>query len=72
MIELSTGEVPAPPATENCILLDSYILLDCDGKIWMQYVVSDPDTDDGDGTQETMSVTLTASGKGGVCGPRIP
>ena len=72
MIDLSTGEVTSPLSTVNDILIDSDILINSNGKIWMQYVVSDPDTDDGDGTQETMSVTLTASGKGGVCGPRIP
>ena len=35
VIELSTVDVPAPPATGNDILLDSY------GNILMQYVVSD-------------------------------
>ena len=39
VICLSTGEVPAPPETGNDILLGS------DGKIQMQYVVSDPDPD---------------------------
>ena len=43
MIVLSTGEVPAPPATGYDILLDS------DGKIWRQYVVSDPGPDVGGG-----------------------
>ena len=65
MIDLSTGEVPAPPATGNNILLDSDILRDSDGKIRMQYVVSDPDPDVGVGTRGTMGVTLTASDKGG-------
>ena len=37
VIDLSIGEVPEPPATWNDILLDS------DGKIRMQYVVSGPD-----------------------------
>ena len=64
MINLSTGEVPAPSETGNAILLDSEILLDSDGKIWMQYDVSDPDPDVGDGTQKTMGVTLTARDKG--------
>ena len=41
-------------ATGNDVLLES------DGKICMQYILSDPDTDVGDGTQGTMSVTLTA------------
>ena len=47
-IDLSTGEVPAPSATGNCILLDS------DGKIRMQYYL-DPVV--GDGTRGTMAVT---------------
>ena len=58
VIFLSTGDVPVPPATGNGILLDSDILLDIGGKIWMQYVVSDTDPDVGYGTQETMGVTL--------------
>ena len=37
MIDISTGEVSAPPAPGNDILLDS------DGTIMIQYVVSDPD-----------------------------
>ena len=44
MIELSIGDVPALPETGNDILLDS------DGEIWMQYVVSDTDPDVGGGT----------------------
>ena len=44
VIGLSTGEVPSPPETGN------YILLDSDGIFRMQYVVSDPDPDVGDGT----------------------
>ena len=55
MIGLSTVEMPVPPAIWNDILLYS------DGKIRMQYVVSDPDPDGGDVTQGTMAVTLTAS-----------
>ena len=66
VIEISTGEVPTPPETGNDILLDS------DGKNWMQYVVSDPDPDVVDGTRETMGVTFAASKKGEGCGPRLP
>ena len=55
VIYLSTGEVTAPPATGKDILPES------DGKIRMQYVLSDPDPDVGDGTQGTMDVTLTVS-----------
>ena len=44
VIGLSTGEVLAPSATGNDILLDS------DVKIWMQCVVSDHDPDAVDGT----------------------
>ena len=44
-----------PPETSNDILLDS------DRKIWMQYVVSDPDPGVGDGIRETMAVTLVTS-----------
>ena len=54
MIGLNIGEVPAPPATGNDIILDS------DGNIWMHYVVSDPDPDIGYGTRGTMAVTFTA------------
>ena len=61
VIDLCTGEVPAVSANGNDIILDSDLLLDSDGKIRMQYVVSDPDTDVGDGTRGTMAVTLTAS-----------
>ena len=43
VIDISTGQVPEPPANGNDILLDS------DGKIQIQYVVSDPDLDVGDG-----------------------
>ena len=43
VIGLITGEVPAPPPTGNDVLIDSDILLDSDGKIRMQYAVSDPD-----------------------------
>ena len=66
MIDLSAGEVPAPPATANAILLDS------DGKIWMQYVVSDPDPDVGDGTRGTTAVTLTASDTVGFLALGLP
>ena len=38
MIGLSIGEVPVPPATGHDILLNS------DGKIQMQYIVSDTDS----------------------------
>ena len=55
MIGLSTGEVPSPPSTRNDILLDS------DGKICMQYDVSDTDPDVGDWKQGAMAVTLTVS-----------
>ena len=72
VIDLSTGEVKSTPSTVNAIILYSDILLDSDGKIWMQYVVSDPDPDVGYGTSKTMGVTLNASEKGGGCGPRIP
>ena len=71
MIDLSTGEVPAPPETGNDILIYSDILLDSDGKIRMQYVVSDPEPNVGDGTRGTMDVYLTASDKRGGCGPRL-
>ena len=50
VIDLSTREVLAPPATSNDILLDSYILLESDGNMRIQYVVSDPDPYFGDGT----------------------
>ena len=69
MIDLSTGgkalepkkDVPvtAPSETGNDVLLDS------EGKIWMQYVVFDPDPDLGYGTRGTISVTLTASDTAG-------
>ena len=59
MIDLSTGEVLAPPGNGN------YILLDSDGNIWIQCVVSYPDPDIEDRTWGTMGVTLTASDKGG-------
>ena len=72
VIDLSIVEVPVAPAIGNNILLDSDILFDIGGKIWMQYVVSDPDPDVGYGKHKTMGVTLTASEKGGGCGPRIP
>ena len=73
MIDLSTGEVPSPPATGNDIPLDSDILLDSDGKIRMQYVVSDPDPDVGDETRENVGVTFTAGEKGGGGGgARLP
>ena len=72
MIDLSTREVKSTTESMNAIILYSDILLDSDGKIWMQYVVSDPDPDVGYGTSKTMGVTLTASEKGGGCGPRIP
>ena len=65
VIELRTGEVPAPSVTGNDILLESDILLDSDGKVRMQYAVSDPDPDVGNGTRGTMGVNLTASDKGG-------
>ena len=38
----------------------------------MQYVVSDPDPDVGDGTRGTMSVTLTASDTAGFVALGIP
>ena len=47
--------MPEPPETGNDILLDS------DGKIWMQFVVSDPEPDIGDGKRGAMSVTLSSS-----------
>ena len=50
MIGLSTGEFLAPPTTGNDILLDS------DGKIWMQHVVSNSDPDVGDGKLVTVAV----------------
>ena len=65
VIELSTEEVPAPPATGNDILLYIYV------KIWMQYVVSDPDPYVGDGTRGTMAFTLTASNTLGFLVPRL-
>ena len=63
VIDLSTEEVPAPPATGNDILLYSYV------KIRMQYVVSDPGPYFGDGTRGTMAVTLNASNTLGVLVP---
>ena len=72
VIDLSTGAVPAPPETGNAILLDSDILINSYGKVWMQYVVSDTVPDVGDLTRETMGVTLTASDKRGGGGPRLP
>ena len=71
VIELITVEVLTPPATGNDILLGSDILLDKDGNIWMQYVLSDPEPDVWDGTQEIIGVNLTASEKWGGCGPSI-
>ena len=53
MIELIKGEVTTPLETGNDIIIDS------DGKIYIQDVVSDPDPNVGDGTQGTMSVNLT-------------
>ena len=50
MIGLSTGEVLAPSATGNDILIYIDILLHIDGKIQMQHVVSYPCPDVGDGT----------------------
>ena len=55
MIGLSTGEFSAPLETGNDIILDS------DGKIWMQYVVSDPHPDLRDGIRGTTTGNLTAS-----------
>ena len=52
VIDLSTGEVPALPETGNDIILDS------DGKIRTQYVLSKTDPNFGDGTRGTMAVTL--------------
>ena len=72
VIDLITGQVPAPPETGNDIILDSDILLDIDGKIWMQYVVSDLDPYDGYGTQGTMAVTLTASDTAGFVALGLP
>ena len=51
--------MPEPPETGNDILIDS------DGKKWMQYVVSDLDVGDVDGTRGTMAVNLNASDKTG-------
>ena len=65
MIDISTGEVPAPSEIGNGILLDNNILLDNDGKIRTQYVVYSTDPDVGDGTRGTMGVTFTTSNKGG-------
>ena len=67
VIDLSTGAVPAPPETGNAILLDSDILTYSDNKIRIQYVVSDPDPDVGDGTRGTLAVTLTARDISGCC-----
>ena len=66
MIELITGELLTLSATGNDMILDSYV------KIRMQYVVYDPDHDAGYETRGTMGVNLTANGKDGGCGPRIP
>ena len=52
MINLSTGEVPALTANMNDIILES------DGKIWIQSDVSDPDPNDGYCTRGTMAITL--------------
>ena len=60
------------PATGNDILLDSDIILDSNGKIRMHYVVSYPEPDVGNGTQETMGVTLTSRVKRGVVDPGLP
>ena len=65
VIGLSTVEVPAPPATDNDILLDSDIPLDSDQKTQIQHVVYDTDPDFGDSTLETMGDTLNGSDKGG-------
>ena len=51
MVELSTGEMSEPSSTGYGVILDSDILLESDGKIRMQDVVSDPDPDVGDGTR---------------------
>ena len=59
MIYPSTGDVLSLPETGNDILLYS------DGKIRMQYVVSYPDPNGGDGTRGTMAVTLTLSDTAG-------
>ena len=73
MIDLSTGEVLAAPAPGDAILLDNDILTYSDNKIRIQYVVSDPDLDVGDGIQDNMGVTLTASEKrGGVADLGFP
>ena len=66
MVDLSTGEVPAPSEIGNDILLYS------DGKIRMQNVVSDPEPDAGDGTRGTMAVTLTASDTSGFVALGFP
>ena len=66
MIELFSVEVLAPPETGNDILLDS------DGKNWMQYVVSDPEPDVGDGKQGTMAVTLNTRNTSGFVALGFP
>ena len=63
MSDLSTGEVTEPPTNGKDILNDS------DGKIRMQYVISDTNTDVGDGTKGTMDVTLTAIDTPGFLDP---
>ena len=58
--------MPEIPSTGNDILIDS------DRKIRMQYVVSNPDPDVGDGTRGTMDVTLTESDTLGFLTPGFP
>ena len=55
VIYLIIGELLVPSLTGKDMLLDS------DGKIRMQYVVSDPDPDFWDGRRVTMAVVLIAS-----------
>ena len=51
--------MPHPPATGSDILPES------DGNVLMQYVVSDRESDVGDGTQVTTAVTLNARNTAG-------
>ena len=66
MIGLSTGELPAPIATGNDILMDSYV------KIRMQYVVSYPDPDNGGYYTRNHGCYFEYKRHSGFFGPRLP
>ena len=65
-IDLRSEKVLVLPETSNDILIYIY------GKIRMQYVVSDPDPDVGNGKQVTIAVTLTVSDTSGVVALGFP